>query len=429
LLAVSLEKADVTITNDYIMRFITMQKRITNLKISGWCREFDQGKQNDLHYMVHLDAPELVSILNKALLTLLPSELNGLDAKWFGENIAEDKDNSKLDTLNLTEEEKSWIENNPLIQVAATPDWAPFEFQEKGEYLGLHADMLRLAASKTGLSIEPVFDRWSTLQDRLKEGTLDLCPGLNATDSRKEYLLFTDPVSETSQVIITRTSAPVSNISDLAGGTVAVEKGYANEDFLKEYYPLINLLSVDDTVKALEAVITGEADAYVGTQAVCMYLIKKNRLTDLKVSTFMSEALPSQYRIGVINSKPLLRDILQKGLEAISVEELAQLQQKWFGISGSIEPVTKPIELTQEEKEFIIANPLIRVHNEMDWPPFNFNEDGKPLGFSIDYMNLLAEKTGIELQYISGPKWGEFLEMMESGDLDLMLNIVKTEER
>lgn len=35
----------------------------------------------------------------------------------------------------------------------------------------------------------------------------------------------------------------------------------------------------------------------------------------------------------------------------------------------------------------------------------------------------------MEIEYISGPSWNEFLNMMKQGDLDVMLNIVKTPER
>jgi len=38
--------------------------------------------------------------------------------------------------------------------------------------------------------------------------------------------------------------------------------------------------------------------------------------------------------------------------------------------------------LTPEEVVWLQQHKTsIRVHNESDWPPFNFNEDGKPKGF------------------------------------------------
>jgi two-component system sensor histidine kinase/response regulator len=44
-------------------------------------------------------------------------------------------------------------------------------------------------------------------------------------------------------------------------------------------------------------------------------------------------------------------------------------------------------------------------------------------------MNLVAEKLGIKVEYVTGPSWNEFLEMAKRKELDVMLNIVKTEDR
>ncbi|WP_457606631.1 transporter substrate-binding domain-containing protein [Nitratifractor sp.] len=87
------------------------------------------------------------------------------------------------------------------------------------------------------------------------------------------------------------------------------------------------------------------------------------------------------------------------------------------------------ISLTPEERNYLAQHPVITVHNEMDYPPFNFNVDGNASGASIDYMNLLAKKLGIRVRYIHGPSWSEFLEMLRKGEIDAMLNIILTPGR
>ncbi len=91
--------------------------------------------------------------------------------------------------------------------------------------------------------------------------------------------------------------------------------------------------------------------------------------------------------------------------------------------------VSAELELTAEERDWIASHRIIRVHNETDWAPFNFAEDGVPQGLSIDFMNSLAERVGLEVEYVTGPSWGEFLEMMKRRELDVMLNIVRTPDR
>ena len=44
-------------------------------------------------------------------------------------------------------------------------------------------------------------------------------------------------------------------------------------------------------------------------------------------------------------------------------------------------------------------------------------------------MNLLASKLGIEVQYVSGPTWNDFINMIKNNELDVMLNIARSPER
>lgn len=86
------------------------------------------------------------------------------------------------------------------------------------------------------------------------------------------------------------------------------------------------------------------------------------------------------------------------------------------------------INLTDKEKKWIKENPTITVHNEKTWAPYNFNEKGKPRGFSIEYMNLVAKIANLKVEYITGT-WDELLKKIYDKELDVMLNIVKTPER
>ncbi len=89
----------------------------------------------------------------------------------------------------------------------------------------------------------------------------------------------------------------------------------------------------------------------------------------------------------------------------------------------------KEVDLTKEELQYIKDNQPIKLHNEMNWPPYNFNEKDQPKGFSIDYMNLLAKKVNMEIEYISGKTWDEFMEMLKNNEIDSIINISKNKQR
>lgn len=100
-----------------------------------------------------------------------------------------------------------------------------------------------------------------------------------------------------------------------------------------------------------------------------------------------------------------------------------------FFLVGAPCSADRPV-LSMEEQAWLRQHPgPLRVHNERGWKPFNYNVDGEPRGYSIDYMNLLAKKLGLKIKYVSGPTWDQFLRMMRDESLDLMVNIASTKDR
>jgi polar amino acid transport system substrate-binding protein len=88
----------------------------------------------------------------------------------------------------------------------------------------------------------------------------------------------------------------------------------------------------------------------------------------------------------------------------------------------------KEINFTKEEEEFLKNKKVLKIQNDLNLPPYNFNENGIAKGYSVDYINLIANKLNIQVEYTSG-KWEDFLNMLEAEQLDLMMNTLKSEER
>lgn len=90
---------------------------------------------------------------------------------------------------------------------------------------------------------------------------------------------------------------------------------------------------------------------------------------------------------------------------------------------------TTNIELTKEELNFLENNQPLRFHNEQYWPPYNFNENEIPKGFTVDYATLLAKKLNVKIKYIQGPTWDEFMQMLKKDEIDAIINIAKNKDR
>ncbi|ADV46324.1 transporter substrate-binding domain-containing protein [Nitratifractor salsuginis] len=131
------------------------------------------------------------------------------------------------------------------------------------------------------------------------------------------------------------------------------------------------------------------------------------------------------YPIGSIDTHLLLLKIKRDLKLKRDIQAKRHLNKYLFG--GGVE--MSPLILTKTERDYLKTHPVIKAHNESNWPPFNFNENGQAKGFSIDYMNLIAEKIGVKVKYVSGYTWYEFLQMINSDKLDVIDNIAITKDR
>ncbi len=86
------------------------------------------------------------------------------------------------------------------------------------------------------------------------------------------------------------------------------------------------------------------------------------------------------------------------------------------------------LNFTKEELLYLQNKKVLRVQNDLSLPPYNFIENNIAKGFSIDYINLIANKLALEVEYIPG-KWNNFITMLKNNELDIMLNILKSEKR
>lgn len=78
------------------------------------------------------------------------------------------------------------------------------------------------------------------------------------------------------------------------------------------------------------------------------------------------------------------------------------------------------VHFTSEEKEFMKNHPVIKVANEMDWPPFDYNVDGKAKGMSIDYIKLLFSKTSMKIEFVNGYSWYELVGLFKQKKIDIL---------
>ncbi len=77
------------------------------------------------------------------------------------------------------------------------------------------------------------------------------------------------------------------------------------------------------------------------------------------------------------------------------------------------------IDLTKKEKKWLQDHPVV-TYSEVNWKPLSIIQNDRMEGIMGDYMDLIAEKSGLRFKYKKAQSWGEVLEMFRSGEIDVV---------
>jgi signal transduction histidine kinase/ABC-type amino acid transport substrate-binding protein/BarA-like signal transduction histidine kinase len=237
-------------------------------------------------------------------------------------------------TVQLTERERAWLEDHPIVRAGNDPAQAPIDFDgPDGMPAGVAADIMTLVAQRLDLNVEFVPGQtWEQAVDSAKKRQVDVLIAVNKTPDAERYFNFTTSYLTYRSVIVVRNDTPfVPDLAALRDRRFALVKGYAETDRLLRRYPALNVTYVNNVGEALNAVAIGQADATVGNIAVLYYKLREMGLANLKVAAPADEEERRIY-FAVREDWPELVGILNKGLAAVSVQEREAIMNRWVNV-------------------------------------------------------------------------------------------------
>jgi HD-GYP domain-containing protein (c-di-GMP phosphodiesterase class II)/ABC-type amino acid transport substrate-binding protein len=94
--------------------------------------------------------------------------------------------------------------------------------------------------------------------------------------------------------------------------------------------------------------------------------------------------------------------------------------------SSTVEARLNRLILDEQQQKIVAKYPTITVSNETNWAPMDFSVSGKPKGYSVEYINAIAELLGIKVNYINGLSWQELLNLFENKQIDVIHPVLNT---
>ncbi|WP_051444906.1 ATP-binding protein [Desulfocurvus vexinensis] len=242
--------------------------------------------------------------------------------------------------LELTDEERQWLAEHPVLRMGVGRGLPPFQYVETEGgvpvFKGMASDYAALLEQRLGVHLEPALDvdlPQALELGRARKIDVFICSAISP--ERARFLLFTTPYLSYPVVIITRDDAPIiTGVHDLQGRRVAVVQNLASSENFKAALgaTALEIWPAPSSLDALLAVASGKVDACASNLAVASYLIRKNGLSNLRVAAPTSWER-QELAVGVRSDWPLLAGVMQKAMDSISQKERDAISLRWISLA------------------------------------------------------------------------------------------------
>lgn len=328
LAAVSDGRADAFVGSRAVASWALARDLLSDLQIQGTAWEIESV----VSIGVRKDQPQLAALLDAALAAQPADAVQGIYERWVGTGWHQ---RMELSWIQLSPQEKKWLEEHPVIRVGSNPRWAPLEFTDTtaGLFHGIACDYLERFGKALGVTFRHVpIPSWRQAQAKLREGEVDLLTSLNKASARKVDIEFTTPYQSLQTAVFAHENhPPVSEVADLKGQKVAVLAGYGMDLHLKAKDPTLQVETVYDVPSALRKLESGEVDAFADNLLVTSYYIQRGGHSRIKVAGDLEFVY--QPAFAARKDMKILVQILSKALAGIDEQEKNAIARRWTAVT------------------------------------------------------------------------------------------------
>ena len=241
-----------------------------------------------------------------------------------------------LTLLNLTGCGGDFDKREKII-IGIDAEFAPLAFKdERGELTGFDIELASEAMKRLGVNAEfkPII--WDNKEAEIISGNIDMIwNGLDITDERKEYMIFSKPYMDDRQIVLVTADSELDIHSeyDLEGKIVGTQAGSTSDDYIDDNAELKNSFKEYKTYErfneTLSALKSGEIEVIVCDELVARYEMTicpdKLKIINIKIGEI------AETGIGFAKNNTELRDRVQIVFDEMVKDGTARkISLKWF---------------------------------------------------------------------------------------------------
>jgi PAS domain S-box-containing protein len=297
------------------------------------------------------------------------------------------------------------VKTKDTLVISAPINFPPLMFMNAaGSPAGMAVDIWRLWAQKTGKKIQ--FLPGETLVEcieNLKNRKADIHAGLvHYGEEEYEGIRMSHPYYEAGiTIFFPITYGKISGIEELSGQTIGSLRGSTHQQYMRMTYPHIRLAEYDTREEMIYAATNGKIRGFLSAHILAISDMSRLGLSG-EFDSLSKVLYTGRLSAGVLAENTELSALVEKGFDEITHQELAEIEKRWIPDPEKryFRPDMKKIRLTVSEQAMLDAVKTIRLGCIQEFPPISFFESSEYKGILRDYLNIIAERTGIRFEYI-----------------------------
>lgn len=167
-------------------------------------------------------------------------------------------------------------DENQLVMVTEA-GFAPYEYYENGEVVGVDVDIAREIAKYLGKTLVVKDIAFDSIINEVKTGKADFgAAGISYSEDRAKNVDFSINYAVSKQVVIVNNNSSITNVNEIGNKKIAVQLGSIADTFVTERYKNANVVRQKKYLAAIEDLKTGKVDCVVMDELPAKEIVSKN---------------------------------------------------------------------------------------------------------------------------------------------------------
>ena len=224
------------------------------------------------------------------------------------------------------------------LVIGLDDDFAPMGYRNaQNELVGFDIDLARETAKRMDVEFEFKPIDWDKKKDALISGDVDLIwNGLDITEERKEYMIFTRPYMDDRQIFLVKRNNEhaIHSEGDLEGKVVGTQAGSTAENYLNQAVELNDKFKEHKTYNkfkdAVQALKDAEIDVLVCDEMIARYELNTASADQLEIVD-VKTGFVTEMAVGFRKDDTALRDKVQAAFDDMVKDGTAkEISERWF---------------------------------------------------------------------------------------------------